>query len=396
MSLTPLKIKGPTINSIDAFPVAPRWVFVRVEDSEGIVGWGEGTLEGATSAVLGAVASLKGQFEGFPVDGIEDIWQVATRSAFYRPQTALLAALSGIDIALWDIKGKRLGVPIHSLLGGGVRERLKVYGWIGGDRPGDVERMAKERKEAGFTAVKMNATEDMGWLDSPLALASSAERLKNVRALGLDAGMDFHGRMHAPMARQLAKILEEHTPLFIEEPLLPSTSNIENLKLIKSLVSTPIALGERLYRREDFLPYLIAGAVDIVQPDVSHVGGISELRRIATLAEAFDVAFAPHCPNGPLSLAASIHVDAVSMNFAIQEMSLKIHYNVGADLETYIKNPEVFKVTDGYVEIPSGKGLGVEIDEEKVREAAKEWMKREKEWYNPGFRSKREGEFREW
>lgn len=215
----------------------------------------------------------------------------------------------------------------------------------------------------------MNATEDLGWLDSPEVLNSSVERLKAVKALGLDAGLDFHGRVHKAMAKQLAKALEPHQPLFIEEPLL--SEHLEGIKSLSQLTHLPIALGERLYSRWDVKPFLEASCIDILQPDISHVGGISEMRRIAAMCEAYDVAVAPHCPLGPITLAAELQVDATIPNFVIQEMSLGIHYNVGGDLLSYVKDQDSFKVTDGYVKLSDGPGLGIEIDEDKVRELSK-------------------------
>lgn len=230
----------------------------------------------------------------------------------------------------------------------------------------DVFRDRLERIKQGFKAVKMNATEDIGWLDSPSTLDASVERLKTVKSLGIDAGFDFHGRIHQAMAMQLASKLAPHEPMFIEEPLL--SEHVEGIISLSKLIRTPIALGERLHSRWDVKPFLGSGAVSILQPDICHVGGISELRRIAIMAEAYDVALAPHCPLGPIALAANIQVDAVSANFAIQEMGLGIHYNAGSeDITSYIKNPEVWNVKDGMIELPMGPGLGLEIDEAKIR-----------------------------
>lgn len=302
----------------------------------------------------------------------------------------LMSALSGVDIALWDLKARKLGLPIYQLLGGKVRNELRVYAWIGGDRPNDVEKMAKGRLDAGFKAVKMNATEDLGWLDSPSKLDSCLERVKTVRALGLDAGVDFHGRVHRPMAKQLAKLLEPERLLFIEEPLL--SENLEGIQELSRHVSTPIALGERLYSRWDVKPFLENRSVDILQPDICHCGGISETFRIAKMAEAYDIALAPHCPLGPIALAASVQIDATSANFAIQEMPLGIHYNVGgSDLTSYTKNPEVWNVQDGMIKLMTGPGLGIEIDEDAVRAAAVD----AKAWRSPHFVGPG-GEIREW
>lgn len=248
----------------------------------------------------------------------------------------------------------------------------------------------KARKAQGFSCVKMNGTEDIGWLDSPAALDSCVERVKAVKELGMDAGVDFHGRIHKPMAKQLVRLLEPHRPLFVEEPLL--SEHLEGIKTLAEQTSIPIALGERLHSRWDVKKFLEAGCVDILQPDISHIGGISELKRIAGMAEAYDVALAPHCPLGPIALAANCQVVATCANFAIQEMSLGIHYNAGTqDLTSYTKNPEVWNVTDGYIDILTGPGLGIEVDEEQVRALAKD----AKSWVSPGFIGPG-GEIREW
>ena len=236
----------------------------------------------------------------------------------------------------------------------------------------------------------MNGTEDLGWLDSPAALQECVERLKVVKRLGLDAGIDFHGRVHKPMAKQLACKLAPHDPLFIEEPLL--SEHLDAIRDLARQISTPIALGERLHTRYDVKRFLAAGAVDILQPDIAHVGGISEMRRIATMAEAYDVSLAPHCPLGPIALAANVQVDAVSANFVIQEMSLGIHYNTSShDLTSYTTNPEVWKVKDGYIDLLKGLGLGIEIDEDMVRRLSKDAVA----WVSPGFIGPG-GEVREW
>ncbi|EED85618.1 predicted protein [Postia placenta Mad-698-R] len=372
------------------FRVPPRWLFVRVETQGGIVGWGEGTLEGHTEAVEGAYQDLVRRFVGWDADKIQDIWQHAYRARFYRGGPVLMSALSGLDIALWDIKGKRLGVPVWQLLGGKVRDRLKVYGWIGGDKPSAVIEGAQARKEQGFTAVKMNGTGN--WIDSPALLLETVARVSEVKSIGLDVGIDFHGRVHKGMAKQLARLLEPLQPLFIEEPLLP-TQPLEITDL-KHLVSTPIALGERLYGRNDFRPYLEARAIDIAQPDVAHCGGISELHRIATLVETYDVALAPHCPLGPIALAACMQVDIASPNFFIQELSLQMHYNEGADLLTYLVDPSVFAIKEGHVEALQGPGLGIEINERLVREYAEKY-KQDQPWINAIWTGA-DGSLREW
>lgn len=377
------------IARIETFLVPPRWLFVRVEADEGAVGWGEASLEGHAEAVDGAFAALRDRFIGHDPFRIEDLWQVAYRGGFYRGGPVLMSALAGLDQALWDLKGRALNLPTWQMMGGKVRDRIRAYAWIGGDRPHEIGDAARSRRDQGFSAVKMNATAELDWIGTPKLFDEVVERVKAAQAEGMDVGLDFHGRVHRPMAKQLAKVLEPLGLLFIEEPLL--SENHEGLAQIAHLVSTPIALGERLYSRWDFKPFLESGAVDIIQPDLSHAGGLSECRRIAAMAEAYDVAVAPHCPLGPLALAACLQLAATAPNVAIQEMSLGIHYNVGHDLLEFITDKDVLSPVDGYLPIPEGPGLGVTIDEAAVRAADKDRHR----WRNPVWRLA-DGSFAEW
>ena len=378
-----------TIDRIESFFVPPRWLFVRVESADGAVGWGEASLEGHAEAVDGAIEALRDRFVGHDPRRIEDIWQIAYRGGFYRGGAVLMSALAGFEQALWDLKGKMLGLPAWEMLGGQVRERIRAYAWIGGDRPHEIEAAAKARREQGFTAVKMNATAELDWIGTPRLFDEVVKRVEAAQAAGMDVGLDFHGRVHRPMAKQLAKVLEPLGLLFIEEPLL--SENPEGLAQISALTSTPIALGERLYSRWDFKPFFERGAVDIIQPDLSHAGGLLECRKIAAMAEAYDVAVAPHCPLGPLALASCLQLAACTPNVAIQEMSLGIHYNVGHDLLYFVTDPEVLTPVDGYLPIPQKPGLGVTINEEAVREAHRERHR----WRNPVWRNQ-DGSFAEW
>jgi galactonate dehydratase len=377
------------IGRIETFYVPPRWLFVRVESDDGAVGWGEASLEGWAEAVDGVFEALKDRFVGHDPFRIEDIWQIGYRGGFYRGGPVLMSALSGLDQALWDLKGKALGLPAWQMMGGRVRDRIRAYAWIGGDRPDHITEACEVRKSQGFSAVKMNATAELDWIGTPRLFDEVIARVEAAQAAGMDVGLDFHGRVHRPMAKQLAKVLEPMGLLFIEEPLL--SENPEGLAEIAALVSTPIALGERLFSRWDFKPFFEKGVVDIVQPDLSHAGGLSECRRIAAMAEAYDVAVAPHCPLGPLALAACLQLAATAPNLAIQEMSLGIHYNVGHDLLEFLTDKDVLTAVDGYLPIPEGAGLGITIDEEAVRAAHKDRHR----WRNPIWRLK-DGSFAEW
>jgi galactonate dehydratase len=377
------------IGKIETFYVPPRWLFVRVEADEGAVGWGEASLEGHAEAVDGAFEALRDRFLGHDPYRIEDVFQIGYRGGFYRGGPVLMSALAGLEQALWDLKGRALGLPAWEMMGGRVRDKVRAYAWIGGDRPDEIGEAAAARRRQGFSAVKMNATAELDWIGTPKAFDEVVARVEAAQAAGMDVGLDFHGRVHRPMAKQLARALEPLGLLFIEEPLL--SENPEGLAQFAQLVSTPIALGERLHSRWDFKPFFEAGAVDIVQPDLSHCGGILEGRRIAAMAEAYDVAVAPHCPLGPLALAACLQVAATAPNVALQEMSLGIHYNVGGDLYTFCKDAGPITAVDGWLPVPQGPGLGIEIDEDKVREADKDRHR----WRNPIWRLQ-DGSFAEW
>ncbi|UNK80095.1 galactonate dehydratase [Sphingopyxis granuli] len=377
------------IERIETFVVPPRWLFVRIEATGGIVGWGEASLEGFAEPVDAVFEALRDRFIGADPRAIEDIWQIGYRAGFYRGGPVLMSALSGLDQALWDLNGKLNGLPVWRMLGGKVRDRVRAYAWIGGDRPDEIGEAAAARRAQGFSAVKMNATAELGRLEAPRVLDEVVERVRAAQAQGLDVGLDFHGRVHRPMAKQLARRLEPLGLLFIEEPLL--SENLEGLAQIGQLTSTPIALGERLYSRWDFKRVLTSGVVDIIQPDLSHAGGISEVRRIAAMAEAYDIAVAPHCPLGPLALASCLQLAACTPNLVLQEMSIGIHYNVGADLLTYITNKDALSPVDGHLALPEEPGLGVTIDEAAVRAAAKEGHR----WRNPVWRHA-DGGFAEW
>lgn len=380
------------IREIELFQVPPRWLFLKVTTRGGIVGWGEPIVEGRAATVAAAVRELSELLVGRPANRIEDHWQAMYRGGFYRGGPILMSAIAGIDQALWDITGKALAVPVHELLGGAVRERMRVYGWIGGDKPENVAAAARERVRAGYSAVKMNACPEMEWIDTPSAVEDVVERAGAVRdAVGPDVGIgiDFHGRVHRGMAKALLRELEPIRPMFAEEVVLPENNHA--LVTLQHYSSIPIATGERMYSRWDFRSVLEAGSVDIVQPDVSHAGGITEVRKIASMAEAYDVALAPHCPLGPISFAAALQVDFCAINAVIQETSMGIHYNEGADLLDYLADPSVFSLRDGFVDRPTGPGLGIEIDEAKVREMARIGHN----WRNPIWRNA-DGSITEW
>jgi galactonate dehydratase len=380
-----------TITRVETFLVAPRWLFVRVETSGGLVGWGEASCEGRSETVRTAVHQLAEYLIGQDPFRIEDHWQVMSKGSFYRHGVILSSAVAGLDQALWDLLGKSVGLPVHVLLGGPVRDRVRVYCWVGGDEPAEVADQIAQVVEEGMTAVKMNASGRMKPLGTPASLQGVYDRVAAAReVLGADrdVAVDLHGRFTLATARRLARLLEPLSPFFLEEPGAPENSHLIG-QVVASTV-TPVSTGERLYTRQEFLPVLQAG-IAVAQPDLSHAGGISEVRRIASLCETFDVALAPHCPLGPIALASSLQVAFATPNHLIQEQSIGIHYNEGAEVLDYVVDREPFRFVDGHVERFTGPGLGIEVDESRVREADR----RGHAWRNPVWRHD-DGGFAEW
>ncbi|KQY89326.1 galactonate dehydratase [Pelomonas sp. Root1444] len=380
------------ITKLTTYRVPPRWMFLKIETDEGVVGWGEPVIEGRARTVEAAVHELSEYLVGQDPSRINDLWQVMYRAGFYRGGPILMSAIAGIDQALWDIKGKVMGQPVYELLGGLVRDKMKVYSWVGGDRPADVIRDIKRLREGGFDTFKMNGTEELAIVDSARKVDEAVARIAEIReAFGNDIefGIDFHGRVAAPMAKPLLKALEPYRPLFVEEPVLAEQA--EQYPRLAEYTSIPLAAGERMFSRFDFKRVFQAGGISIVQPDLSHAGGITECFKIASMAEAHDVAFAPHCPLGPVALASCLAVDFVSHNAVLQEQSMGIHYNKGAELLDFVKNADDFRIENGFINPLRKPGLGVEIDEERVIEAAKN----PPDWRNPVWRHA-DGSVAEW
>ena len=379
------------IARVETFLVPPRWLFVRVECEGGIVGWGEATCEGRSETVRTAVGQLSESLIGKDALRIEDHWQVMTKGSFYRGGPILASAVAGLDQALWDIAGRWYGAPVHQLLGGPVRDRIRVYGWVGGDEPSEVRDHIGAQLEEGLTAVKMNASGRMSPIASVAELDAVVQRVAAAReVLGehRDVAVDFHGRFTLANARRVAALIEPYHPLFIEEPVIP-----ENSHLIGDFVrgtTIPVSTGERLYSRQEFLPVLQAG-IAVAQPDLSHAGGITEVRKIAALAEVYDARLAPHCPLGPIALAACLQVGFATPNFLIQEQSIGIHYNLGGEVLDYVLDSTPLKFVDGHIERLTGPGLGLDIDENAVRAADKIGHA----WRSPVWRHP-DGSFAEW
>ncbi|NYF16542.1 galactonate dehydratase [Microbacterium sp. AK009] len=358
------------ITGIRTYRVPPRWLFLKIETDGGYHGWGEAVLEGHAAGAEATTRELADLLIGRDPRRINDIWQMLYRNGCYRGGPLLMTAISGIDTALWDLLGKIHATPIHALLGGGQRDRVRTYTWIGGDSPTDLIQHALHALEQGFDAVKFNATGAVPMIGGVAAIDETVARVGAVRdAVGtrLDLALDFHGRVHTPTTTQLLRELEPFRPMWVEDPV-PASNPGAVIEAARS-TSIPIAVGERVHTRAEFLTLLESRAIRILNPDPAHIGGISETLRLAGTAESYDVAVAPHCPLGPIALAACLQIDAVAYNAVIQEQSLGIHYNTGSDLLDYVLDSP-FEYTDGTLTIPTGPGLGVELNEAALAQAS--------------------------
>jgi galactonate dehydratase len=370
------------ITNIEVFHLRPRFSFLKMSTDEGLTGWGEAVVEGRSRTVEMAVKELEPHLIGQDPRRIEHLWQAMYRGTFYRGGPILSSAISGIEQALWDILGKSLGVPVYQLLGGAVRNRIRMYKGVGGDYAEQAYENAKRWKEQGFTMMKTGIEAMAHVMETPAWISRQVERIEAIRdAIGpdCDLGVDFHGRISPALAVRLAKELERFQLIFIEEPCLPE--NVDTLVTIARSTTTPIATGERLFTKWAFREVLEKQAVAIVQPDLAHCGGILEGKKIAAMAETYYAGFAPHNPLGPINLAASIQLSANVPNFLAQE-----HAVLG---EGYLKRP--FVVENGYVELPTAPGLGIEVDEDAIRE-----LRYDGDWDTPRWFHADDGSVADW
>jgi galactonate dehydratase len=351
----------------ELYPLPRKSQLLKLETDTGLVGWGEPVVEGKAESTGAAVRELlEGYLLGEDPLPIEHHWQRLYRGGFYRGGPVLMAAIAGVDQALWDLKGKHYDLPAHELLGGRARDRVQLYQHVHGETPAEHAEAARQAVAEGFEVLKTSPKQPFRRVDTPAAIRRTAETLGAIReAVGDDVavGVDFHGRVAKPTAKRLAAALEPHDPMFYEEPVLPEHN--EALGPLAAHTTVPIATGERMFSRWEFKPLLESGAADVLQPDVSHAGGITEVKKIADMAEAYDVALAPHCPLGPVALAACLQVDACAPNALVQEQV--VHRGEFPD---WVDNPTLFDYeAGGYLPVPDGPGLGVEIDEDALAAA---------------------------
>ncbi len=351
------------IAAIEQFFPMPRVRLVKVTTDSGLVGWGETTLEGKARSTSTAVEELGDYLIGKDPLRIQHHWQHIYRSAFFRGGNVLMSALSGLDQALWDLAGKHFGVPVHQLLGGAVRDRIRVYAHWGIDSLTDEgkaaarERLDFLQKRGGYGAYKSGPGGTWRAHEPPAVIDDFVERAYLMREWvgdGVELAFDFHGKMTPALAVEICQELKGMRPMFVEEPV--PQENVEALKQVTDKVTIPIATGERLLTRWGFREVLEKHAAAYIQPDTSHVGGISELVKVANMAEVYYVHIMPHCAIGPVAFSASLQVDAAVPNFLVQE---QIDQGLGAGL---LK--ESWQVKEGHIELPDKPGLGMEIDED--------------------------------
>jgi galactonate dehydratase len=370
---TPVKI-----TKLEAFLVKPRWIFLRIHTDAGVTGLGEPLLEGRALTIQTAIKEIEPYLIGKDPRQVVHHWQAIYRHAFYRGGPILTSALSGIDQALWDIKGKLLNVPVYELFGGPTRDRVRIYG-----RASNAEEM-KKRVAEGYTVIKTGVAKEhpARAVENPKFIRQAVENFASLREAGgetMDIGIDFHGAIPPQTAKILIKELEPYQPMFIEEPC--QAQNVDVLADIARSTHLPIATGERIFTKWGFREILEKGAASILQPDLCHAGGITETRIIAGMAEAYYAVIAPHNPMGPISLAAGLHLAASIPNFLVQEQ-----VSLG---EGYLKEP--FKLQpDGTVMVPTKPGLGIELDDNKLAD------KIGHDWKNPETYDPRDGSVVDW
>ena len=373
------------ITKLETFLVKnTRSLFLKIHTDEGLVGLGEPVLEGRALTCATAVAELESYLVGQDPTRVVHHWQAMYRHAFYRGGPILVSALSGVEQALWDLAGKALGAPVYKLLGGPLRDRIQVYGGTGGATPEEAAKTTKARVAEGYTALKTGLfsrrpariIESPGFVDHAVSIFAA---IREAAGKDVRVGVDFHGAISPQTAALLIKELEPYDPMFIEEPV--QCQNVDVLADLARKTHIPIATGERVFTKWGFREILEKHAASILQPDLSHAGGIFECRLIAGMAESYYAGIAPHCPLGVIAMASCLQLDASIPNFLAQEQG----YLGGG----HIKKP--FVVEKGFIELPTGPGLGIELDEDAMAK-----LRTTEDWKNPQTYDPDDGSVVDW
>jgi galactonate dehydratase len=339
-----------------------NWLFVKVETDEGIHGWGEGDVDGYDLSSEAAVHTMEEYFIGKDPRNIELHWDTIYRESVYRPCFIIVSALAGIEMALWDILGKSLNVPVYQLLGGAFRTKIPAYdnGWFfGAEKPQDFAKAALDAVELGFKHLKWDPFGSSNLFPETEEISQAKECIWAVReAVGSDIHLlvEGHGRFSPDKAIQIAREIEDYKPYFFEEPVPPD--NVEALVRVASSINIPVATGERICTHWGAREILEKNGAAILQPDIMHIGGILETKKLAAMAQTYYIPIAPHNAFGPVLSAASIHVDASTPNFLIQEF----FYPDKPLYDEILKEPFFFP-KDGFFDLPTRPGLGIDIDE---------------------------------
>ncbi|OON94268.1 MAG: galactonate dehydratase [Candidatus Epulonipiscioides saccharophilum] len=379
------------ITKLETFHIQPRWMFLKISTDEGLVGWGEPALEGKNTIVAEAVRVLGQYIIGKDPDNIEALWQLMYRGGFYRGGAILCSAISGIEQALWDIKGKKLGVPVWNLLGGKCRDKIRMYTHMSYRDDADLSDFltdVREKVDEGYTALKTTLDFPYRPVESIKTINKFVNKIAAVRDLvgeDIDLAVDFHGRATPAMAKILAKELEPFHLMFIEEPVLPE--NVDMMKEVGRATTIPIATGERLFTTFGFREIIEKRVASIIQPDLCHCGGIMQGFKIAAMAANNYAVLAPHNPLGPINLACCLQLNTCVDNFLAQEVvSVASKHTYGQDIFK-----EAFTMKDSYVEVPNKPGLGFEVDEEAIKE-----LMYDGNWINPVDKHGFDGSLAEW
>jgi len=341
---------------------ARNWCVVKVETDEGIYGLGEATLEGKAESVVAAVRELSSYLIGKDPFHVEHHWQVMYRGGFWIGGPIVLSAISGLEHALWDIIGKKLGQPVYNLLGGPCRDKIRVYTHVGGRTPEEFAERGRSLVQQGYAALKFDPILGPHWgTVKPEVFRNAVKITEALReAVGDDIALMVHehGNLSPATAINLAKAVEPYSPFWFEEPVQPE--NVDAMAEVARATRIPIASGERLYTKFGFRELFEKRAVSVAQPDPCHAGGILECKKIAAMAEAYYISVAPHNPYGPIAVAVSVQLDACIPNFIIQEYA---SYHKGEHNDILV-NPPV--VEDGYIRLPTVPGLGIELNEDAI------------------------------
>lgn len=359
------------ITKLECIKVKPRWMFLKMYTDCDIIGWGEPVLEGHCLSVEAVIKEFEEYLIGKDPMQIEHHVQALYRGGFYRGGPLMLSAISGIEQAMWDIKGKYYNCPVYEMLGGKCRDKIRMYTHIkraavaGEFSIEEMLKIADQRLEKGYTALKYSIIPPIRAIENPEETQKHVDRFAKVRErIGnkVDLAIDFHGRVSPAMSNILIEKLKPYNPMFVEEPCLPE--NVDTMVRISHATTVPIAAGERLFGKWQYRELIEKQAVSVIQPDICHVGGIYEGRKLASMIEMYYGTVAPHNPLGPISLAACLQLDTCIPNFLVQEHPGNLD---GSDLGVgYIKEPFVIK--DGYIDVPTKAGLGIEVDEDALKD----------------------------